>query len=193
MPDLRLDRIGVGRKGRLFHQDLEPRFRRPIKRGHHQVQIHREAVHADHFHRLRADDPRHRLAQILVIRIPGRFGIEVRVDAERSPVIQFLFDDSSRLLRHQPERIAGEINKRIAVRPGRQMKFLAKGPERVVGIESHGEFFVSAESHWATLHGSRSPVNATVLDRGCVGRSGQRPAEHLTVSKNAICWKNAFR
>src|SRR5256886_7288005 len=51
MHDLRFDRIGVGRERRLFHQDLETRFGRPIKRRHHQMKIHREAVHADHLDR----------------------------------------------------------------------------------------------------------------------------------------------
>src|SRR5438105_14480167 len=37
--DLRFYRVGVGRKSRFFHQDLEARFRWSIKRGHHQVKI----------------------------------------------------------------------------------------------------------------------------------------------------------
>ena len=48
MRDLRFDRIGVGRKRRLLHQDLEARFGWSIKRGHHEMDVHREAVHADH-------------------------------------------------------------------------------------------------------------------------------------------------
>ena len=62
MDDLRFDRIRVRREGRLFHQDLISRFRWPIECRHHQVKVHREAVHADDFVRLRADEPRRRLA-----------------------------------------------------------------------------------------------------------------------------------
>ena len=98
MNDLRFDRVGVGRKRRIFHQDFETRFRRPIKCGHHQVQVHREAVHTDDFDRLRADESRGRIAQCLVIRIPRRFRVEMRVHAEVCPVIQFLFDDLLRRL-----------------------------------------------------------------------------------------------
>src|SRR4029077_13163941 len=63
MRDLRFDRIGVGRKRRLFHQDFETRFDWPIKRRQHEMKVHREAVHADHFQRLCADEPRGRLAE----------------------------------------------------------------------------------------------------------------------------------
>ena len=80
MRDLRFDRIGVGRKRRLLHQDLETRFGRPIKRRHHQMEVHREAVHADHFQRLRANKPRGRFAQCFMIGVPRRAGRVVRVD-----------------------------------------------------------------------------------------------------------------
>ena len=101
MRDLRFDRVGVGRERRLLHQDLEARFRRPVKRRHHQVQVHRQAVHADDFVRLRADEPRRRLAHSLVIRIPGRRALQMRVDREIRPIIEFLLDDGARRFRHQ--------------------------------------------------------------------------------------------
>ena len=63
MNDLRFDRVRVGRESRLFHQDLEARFRWPVKRRHHQVNVHRQAVHADDFVRLRAGEPRRRLTE----------------------------------------------------------------------------------------------------------------------------------
>src|SRR5438477_10987367 len=49
MNDLCLDRIGIGRERRLFHQEFEARFRWPIERRHHQVKVQRKAVHADYF------------------------------------------------------------------------------------------------------------------------------------------------
>ena len=90
MHDLRFDRVGVGRERRIFHQNFKARFGRPIKRGHHQVQIHRQAVHANHFDWLCADEPRGRLAQRFVIRIPWRLRFEMRVDAELRPIVEFL-------------------------------------------------------------------------------------------------------
>ena len=87
MRDLRFDRIGVGRKRRLLHQNLEARFGRPIKRRHHEMEVHREAVHADHLQRLRANEPRSRLAQCLVIRVPRRAGRVMRVDTKLRPVV----------------------------------------------------------------------------------------------------------
>ena len=87
MRDLRFDRIGVGRERRLFHQDLETRFGRPIKRRHHQMKIHREAVHADHLQRVRADKARGRFAQCFVIGVPGRAGRVMRVDPKLRPVV----------------------------------------------------------------------------------------------------------
>ncbi len=87
MRDLRFDCIGVGRKRRFFHQDLEPRFGRSIKRRHHQMEVHREAVHADHLQRFRANKPRGRFAQCLVIGVPWRPGRVMRIDTELRPVV----------------------------------------------------------------------------------------------------------
>ena len=88
MRDLRFDRVGIGRERRLFHQDFEPRMLSgPIKRGHHQVQIHREAVHADDFDRSGSDESRHRFAQRLMIRIPRRIDGVMSVHAKLCPVI----------------------------------------------------------------------------------------------------------
>ena len=87
MNDLGFDRVGVRRKGGLFHQDLKARFRRSIKCGHHEVQIHRQAIHADHFGRLCPNQSRDRIAQRFVIGVPGRPSIEMSVDGEIRPII----------------------------------------------------------------------------------------------------------
>ncbi len=101
MRDLGFDRVGVGRKRRIFHQDFEPRFCRPIKRRHHHVQVDREAVHADHFNRLRTGEPCHRFAQSFMIRVPRGSGRVMRFNAELGPVIQLFFDKRARRFRHQ--------------------------------------------------------------------------------------------
>ena len=87
MCDLRFDRVRVGRKRRVFHQDFEMRFGWAIECRHHQMEVHREAVHADHLQRFRANKPRGRFAQCLVIGVPRRPGCVMRVDAELRPVV----------------------------------------------------------------------------------------------------------
>ena len=99
--ELRLNRVGIGRERRLFHQDFEARFGWPIKRGHHQVKVHREAVHADHLEWLRANESRRRFAQRFVVRIPRRPGSVMRIDAKLGPVVQLIIDDLPRRFWHQ--------------------------------------------------------------------------------------------
>jgi hypothetical protein len=67
MNELRFNRVGIRRERRLFHQDFEARFGRPIKRRHHQMKIHREAIHADDFERLCTNESRRRFAQRFVV------------------------------------------------------------------------------------------------------------------------------
>src|SRR5207253_248307 len=80
------DGVGVRRQRRFFHQHLESRFCPLIVHRHHQVKIHRKAVHADHFMWHRTNQPRHRLAQNFVIRIPWRSSGVLRVNAKLCPV-----------------------------------------------------------------------------------------------------------
>ena len=151
MNDLRFDRVCVGRKGRVFHQDFEARFGRAIKRRHHQVNIHSKAVHADNFVGLGASEPRRRLAQRFVVRIPRRACGMVSIDPKLCPIVQFLFEDCARSFRHQPERIAGEIDEWLAVFAQRQMKFFPKRAERILRIELQREIFVSTKIHGLTF------------------------------------------
>ena len=115
MYDLGLDGVGVRRESRIFHQDFEARLRRLVKRGHHQVKVHCEAIHADHFDWLRANEPRGRLAESFVIRIPRCSRRVMRIDAESCPIVEFLLDDLPRGFRHRTKRIPGEIDQRLAV------------------------------------------------------------------------------
>ena len=101
MCDLRFDRVGIGRECGFFHQDFEPRMLSgSIKRGHHEMEIHREAVHADDLDWLRSDESRHRFAQRLMIRIPRCPSRVMCVYAKRGPVVQLLVDDLPRRFRH---------------------------------------------------------------------------------------------
>ena len=99
--ELRLNRVGIRRERRRLHQHFEARFGWPVKRRHHQVKVHRETVHADHFEWLRADESRRRFAQRFVVRIPRRPGSVMRIDAKRGPVFQFIVDDLPRRFWHQ--------------------------------------------------------------------------------------------
>ena len=58
MNDLRFDGVGIRRECRILHQDFETRFGRMVKRRHHQMKIHRQAVHADDLVWLGADEAR---------------------------------------------------------------------------------------------------------------------------------------
>ena len=93
MNKLRFNRVGIGRERRLLHQDFSARPGRPIKRRHHEVEIHRQAVHADDFVRLGADEPRRRLAHRFMIGIPGRLAPEMGIHSERGPIVQLLLND----------------------------------------------------------------------------------------------------
>ncbi len=170
MDDLRFDRIRIGREGRLFHQDLISRFRWSIERRHHQVKIDREAVHADDFVRPRADEPRRRLAQRLVIRVPRRRTVEMRIHRERCPIVQLLVDDLSRRFRHRPEGIPGEVDDRLAVLTEWEMKFFPEMTKWILGVELTREIFVRGESHRhknqpQTFNIQRSTSNAEFRNR----------------------------
>src|SRR5204862_62976 len=69
------------------------------------------------------------------------------IDSELCPIVHFLFDDCTSTFRHQAERIAGEINPRPAVLPERQMKFFAKLPEWILGIEPQRKILVAGKLH----------------------------------------------
>ena len=85
--DLRFDCIGVGRKRRFFHQNLETGFGWPIKRCHHQMEVHCQAVHANYLQRFCANKPRRRFTQRFVRGLPRRSGRVMRVDTELRPVV----------------------------------------------------------------------------------------------------------
>src|SRR4029453_975548 len=121
---------------------------------------HRQAVHADDFDRFRANDARGRLAQRVVICVPSRLRLEVRVYAELRPIFEFLIDKLARELRHESERIAREINQRLSVFAERQMEFLAIRSKRIFDVELLREIFVSGKLHSSvTLNSQPSTLN----------------------------------
>src|SRR5882724_10092349 len=73
----------------------------------------------------------------------------MRVDPKRCPVAQFLFNDLPRRFRHQAQRIAREIDDRLAVFAERQIKFVAEIAMWIVGIQS--QRFVGGELHGLTV------------------------------------------
>ena len=66
----------------------------------------------------------------------------MRIDRQLRPIVQLLFDNLSRRFRHQAERIAREINQRLAIFAERQVKFVAELTQRILGIELKREIFV---------------------------------------------------
>src|SRR5260370_25856046 len=85
----------------------------------------------------------------------------MRVHCELGPIIQLLLDDFSRRLRHQTQRVTGEINQRLAVFAEWKMKFFAEMAQRILGIEFLCEIFVSGKGngHKSAANVQRSTPN----------------------------------
>ncbi len=71
--------------------------------------------------------------------------------AKPRPIVQLLLDDLARGLRHQAERIAGEINQRLPIFPERMMELLAERSQRVLGIKLLCKIFVGRKRHGFTF------------------------------------------
>src|ERR1039457_5374402 len=69
------------------------------------------------------------------------------VDCELRPIVQLLVDDLSRRFRHQPERISGKVNQRLAIFAEREVKFFPELTQRILRIELKRELFVSGKCH----------------------------------------------
>src|ERR1700704_4226796 len=85
------------------------------------------------------------------------------VNTELRPIVQFLLDDLPRCFRHQAERIAGEINKRLSILARRKMKFVAKLAQRILGVELLREFFLGRKLHIRRLRRFRRFKRLTVI------------------------------
>src|SRR5438132_5694061 len=92
MNHLRLDGVVIGRKSRIFHEDLAASLSRTIEGRHHEMKIDREAIHADNLARSRADQPARAIAHCLVVGIPWSSSFQMRIDRKLRPVIQLLLD-----------------------------------------------------------------------------------------------------
>ena len=66
----------------------------------------------------------------------------MRIHREICPIVQLLLDDFSRGLRHQAERIAGQVDEWLAVFAERHVKFFAEPSQRILGVELKREAFV---------------------------------------------------
>ena len=117
--NLRLSHLIVRRKRMFLNQDFMPRFRGAIKRGQHQMQVHRQAIHHDDFVRFCSDQVGHRLGQTFVIRHPRVFRFEMSSHAQTLPLFQFCLHEPRCSFRLQAQRIANEINFLIAIFTGR--------------------------------------------------------------------------
>ena len=131
MDELRLDRISVGRERRRIDEQLRPGTVRAEERGQQQVQVHGQRVERRDLVRQRPDQPGRGLAQRFVERDPGRALVEVALDAERSPRVQFGLHGRPYGPGLCAERLAGEVDPRRAVRTHRQVESLALRRERV--------------------------------------------------------------
>ena len=94
---------------RFFDDDLVARFRRAVKADHHQVQVDGEGIHCHHFGRLGAGYARQAVCDVGVVTYPGAPGFEVAFDGIFSPGVALLMQRLPCALRHEPQRVAGEV------------------------------------------------------------------------------------
>ena len=85
--------------------------RRPVERRHHQVQVDGERVHHHDLARLRADQPRGRVARAARGTGARAARLEVALDAEARPVVELLLDQPRAPPRLQAERVAGAVGR----------------------------------------------------------------------------------
>ena len=140
-PEVGRHRVAVGRKGAVLDQDLPARAVGPEERDQHQVEIHGERVHRHHLPGRGADQARERLAEPLVIRVPGSPAREVRLHAQPGPVFQLGGDQRAGGPGHGTERIPAEIHQRQPVGAGRQLEFPAAPGQRITGVLLQGPLF----------------------------------------------------
>src|SRR5215470_11404219 len=73
--------------------------------------------------------------------------MEVSVDTEACPGVEFLVDEIACRPRRQAEGMAAEVDQGLAVSAGRQMKLVAIGAQRILLIQVEGKGFVGRELH----------------------------------------------
>jgi len=101
--DLGGDRMAVGGECARFHQDAGAPARRTIEARQHQVQVHRERIHGDHFGGVRAAQGCEPGAQVLVIRHPRPPCVLVAQHAKPRPLIELLQHEFAGRERQQPQ------------------------------------------------------------------------------------------
>ncbi len=88
------------------------------------------------------------LAEDLVVGVPRRPSVEVRLHRQPRPVVELLLDQPTDRSRLQAQRVAAEVDQRFAVRPAWQAEPFAARAERIVFIHAPGECFIRLEGHW---------------------------------------------
>src|SRR5262249_35475051 len=125
--------------------DARPAGAGPVERLQHQVEIDRQSVHQDNLVRQRADEASGWPTQLLLVGVPGRLALEMRLNAETGPVVQLLFQERPYSPGLQAERVAAQVDERSAVGADRQVKQLPATAQRVAGVEVQREAFVGPE------------------------------------------------
>ena len=146
-PHLRGGRVAIGRERLGFDDDGVPLGRRPVETRHENVQVDGERVHGRDFLRLCPGQRDKAVDTALVVARPGPIGMEMPVDCEVLPVVEFLFDHFSGARRLQTERVATEVHGRVAVSFERKVELAAESSERVVAVEVFGKLAPVFECH----------------------------------------------
>ena len=102
------------------------------------MQVHGQRVHRDHLGRKCSDDLGEAVSKILVIRIPRTRRIEVTLNAESGPVVEFLFDDRSRRHWLQSEGVSNKVRGVAAIRSLWKMESISESSERIEAVKVSG-------------------------------------------------------
>jgi hypothetical protein len=127
--------VPVGGERAGLDQDAPPGTHRAVEAREHQVQIHGERVHRDHFTRPGAHERGEAVAQVLVIGHPWAARVLVPFDGALRPLIELLEHELARRERLQAERVTAKVDERRAALVQRQREALAQVAQRVRSVE----------------------------------------------------------
>ncbi len=108
------------------------------------MQVHREGVHEDNFLGPTADQECSRLAQGLFPGVPRR-AVEMPFDAEPGPGIEVDLHDVARRAWLQPQRMAAQVDPRLAGPLLGEKETLAESAERIAGVQGEGKGFIGVK------------------------------------------------
>ncbi len=149
--DLGFHGVVIGREGVVLDQDPVALAGRPIKAHHHQMQVGGKRIHGDDFRLLATHQFGHGPGEEFMVGHPRECALEMALDPQAPPAVQFGGDMVRGGFGLKPERVAAEIDLVLAAGRLRDMEPVPEVSERILPVHSPGEV-------------------QTLLIRGCFGR-----------------------